>query len=101
MANENEMNYCIANIEGKTVFLQEVVWTYCNGLIPDNCLVNHKDGNTQNNNSDNLELVEENTEYGDLHKMQDRIFHKSTYNENFVKKHFHDVYEKIQSHDKN
>ena len=94
----NELYYSVADIEGKTVFLHECIWVYENGLIPDNFLVAHVDGDPGNNNTDNLKLVEENREHGDLHKKENRIFHKSTFNSEFVKKHFSDIYEKILEH---
>ena len=42
---------------GKTGFLHREVWEYYNGKIPDGYLVHHIDGDSGNNDINNLELV--------------------------------------------
>ena len=77
------------------VFLHEAVWVLHNKkLIPNDKLVAHLDGNTYNNSVENLYLVDENKEYGDLHT--NKIFHENSYNKEFVEEHFKDVYLAIQ-----
>lgn len=97
MDNENKLNYMIAEIEGKTIFFHEAMWALHNGLIPDGKLVYHIDGNPMNNDISNLALVDENKDYGDLHLNSNKIFHKSSYDKEFVKKHFTDVYDTIEN----
>jgi len=92
----NKMCYSVAEIEGKLIFLHEAVWCFYNGLIPVGFLIFHKDGNVNNNNIENLELVKENDEHGDLHLKENKIFHSDTYDEEFVKKHFEDIYERLK-----
>ena len=92
----NTMNYMIASMDDKEIFLHEAVWVLNSRKpIPDGYMICHKDGNTMNNDFDNLGLVEENRDYGDLHKSSNRIFQESSYRENseFIKKHFDDVYD--------
>lgn len=94
----NTLDYVIAEIEGKFVFFHEAVWAlYHKRPIPDGKLVFHKDGNTYNNNIENLDLVDENKEYGDLHSAKNKIFHESMVkdeqNKEFLKEHFNDVYQ--------
>jgi hypothetical protein len=91
----NTLKYMIANIEGKNIFLHEAVWVLNSQKpIPSGKLVSHKDGDTMNNNFDNLELVDENVEYGDLHQRSNKIFHDDYYmnHKEFIKKHFDDIY---------
>lgn len=95
MNEENKINYMVALIENKNVFYHESVWCLHNGLIPDGKLISHKDGDTANNDISNLQLVDENKEHGDLHT--DKIFHESSYDKNFVKKHFEDIYDFIEN----
>ncbi len=90
--NNDEMLYMTAEINGKTIFYHEATWALNYGLIPDEHLIFHKDGNPMNNEIDNLNLVKENEDSGDLHIKCNKIFHKSSYNEEFVKEHFNDVY---------
>lgn len=92
----NIMKYQVANIEGKLVFLQEAVWAlYNKEFIPTGKLVAHKDGNTLNNEPSNLELVDENKKYKDLHLDKNKIFHVENMDQNkeFIKKHFNDIYQ--------
>jgi hypothetical protein len=90
--NPDEMVYMTAIIDGRTIFYHEAIWTLNNGLIPDDKLVSHIDGNAMNNATDNLHLVDENKDSGDLHGRFDKVFHKSSYDEDFVKEHFNDVF---------
>jgi hypothetical protein len=88
--------YSIAVIEGKDIFYHEALWTKVNRTpIPTGMLVSHKDGDPTNNEIENLELVEENTSSGDLHKTANRIFHEENVEANkiFLQEHFLDVYE--------
>lgn len=94
MEEKNKINYMVAEIDNKIVFYHEAVWASNHGLIPKNKLVYHKDGNTSNNNIENLDLVDENKEHGDLHVH--KIFHEDNYDKKFVKKHFSDVYKTIE-----
>ena len=92
----NLMNYQVATIEGKDIFLQEAEWVLnSKNPIPEGKLVSHKDGNALNNNFNNLELVDENTNYGDLHQESNKVFHKQNIenNKEFIKKHFQDIYD--------
>ena len=96
MNNKEYIKYMIAEIDEKEIFYHEAVWAMCIGLIPDDKLVAHKDGNPMNNDIENLYLVDINKEYGDLHKHSNKIFHMSTYDPIFVQKYFNDVYQKIE-----
>jgi hypothetical protein len=73
------------------VFLHEAEWVLKNGLIPKNKLISHIDGNTMNNQLYNLELVDENSEFGDLHVI--KPFHKDTADIVFIKNEFPDIWE--------
>ncbi len=91
---ENTMKYMIASIDGKEIFLHEAVWTLNSAKpIPEGKLVAHKDGNTMNNDYDNLYLVEENDSHGDLHKDSNKIFHQGNYkdHEEYIRKNFSDI----------
>ena len=60
----NTMQYMIATIEGKDIFLQEAEWVLNNKKpIPTGKLIAHKNGDTTNNSVDNLEVVDENEQY--------------------------------------
>jgi hypothetical protein len=95
----NLMKYMVGLFEDPTtkkpvrVFLHEAVWVLENGLIPDDKLVSHIDGDARNNNLDNLKLVDENKEHGDLHTR--KFFHQSTVNTELIKEHFPDIHIKI------
>ncbi len=89
---ENELKYYVADIEGLQIFLHEAIWVlHHKKCIPDDKLVCHIDGNPNNNFIENLDLIDENKDVGDLHKSKNKIFHKSTFNEIFIKKHFSDI----------
>lgn len=91
--------YMIAEIEGKVVFYHEAMWCKANGkLIPSGYLVFHKDGDPLNNDPDNLELVEENSEHGDLHQDSNKVFHSHNWeaNRDFIERNFDDVFEAIK-----
>lgn len=88
----NTMKYMVATIEGKKVFLHEAEWVLHNKKpIPSGKLVYHKDGNTLNNEITNLDLVDENKEYGDLHEKNNKIFHEDSLDMEFITKHFSDI----------
>lgn len=96
----NLMKYMTGKFEdprtGKPVqiFLHEAVWVLTNKtLIPKGKLVAHKDGNALNNDPENLYIVDENEEYGDLHN--NRVFHEDCNNMDLIKGHFPDVYKII------
>jgi len=94
----NTMNYLIADIEGKEVFLHEATWVLGNKKpIPTGKLVYHIDGNPMNNDITNLGLVDENKEYGDLHQASNKIFHEQNIfkYEKFIEDNFDDIYEVI------
>lgn len=92
---ENKIDYMVADIDGKCIFLQEYVWALHNGLIPDDKLISHIDGDALNNDINNLQLVDENKKDGDLHEKDNKVFHVSTYNPIYVEKHFNDVFQKL------
>lgn len=88
--------YMVASIDDRDVFYHEAIWTKFNKrLIPSGKLVYHKDGNPINNDPDNLDLVDENKDYGDLHQENNKIFHEQNIdqNKNFIRIHFQDIYE--------
>jgi len=90
----NQQKYMVAIIENKEVFLHEAEWVLNNKkLIPEGKLVAHKDGDTNNNNVKNLELVDENKKYGDLYK--DKVFHEGNVDLQFIEKYFNDIYRTI------
>ena len=94
-SKQNIMNYMVMNEDNKTIFLHELNWVINNEKpIPNEKLVFHKDGNTLNNHFSNLDLVDENKDFGDLHEDKNKIFHEKNYqkNENFIKKHFPEIY---------
>ena len=87
--------YSVADIDGKSIFYHEALWVKVNGKpIPNGMLVFHKDGNPMNNDPDNLDIVKENENYGDLHSDENKVFHEHNYksNEEFIKEHFDDIY---------
>lgn len=91
----NTMKYMVANIENKLVFLHEAEWVLnTKKPIPSGKLVYHKDGNTLNNEYSNLDLVDENSEYGDLH--ENKIFHEDSIDKPFIQKHFPDIYKLLE-----
>lgn len=86
--------FMVGMFEDKQVFLHEAIWVKANKqLIPLDKLVNHKDGNPLNNDPDNLELVDENKEYGDLHETRNRVFHETLVDKEFIRRNFDDIYE--------
>lgn len=88
--------FMVADIEGLSIFCHEAVWTKFNKRpIPRGKLVYHKDGNPMNNDITNLDLIDENSQYGDLHMEVNKIFHEQNYQQNkeFIKKYFDDIYE--------
>lgn len=88
----NTMKYMVATIDNKLVFLHEAEWVLNSKKpIPAGKLVYHKDGNTLNNEYSNLDLVDENSEYGDLHN--NKIFHEDSIDKKFIEKNFSDIYE--------
>jgi len=90
----NTMKYMIASIDGKDIFLHEAIWVLNSSKpIPSGMLVAHKDGDTMNNEYDNLYLVSENNNHGDLHIDSNKIFHQEKYKENrdYIRKHFSDI----------
>ena len=87
------MNYMVGDFDGKTVFLHECEWVRHNGPIPKDKLVFHKDGDTRNCSINNLELVDENKDHGDLHSY--RPFHEESIDKSFIGKHFPDILKKI------
>lgn len=92
----NALNYKVANIEGKMIFLQEAVWALNKKEpIPNGKLVCHVDGNPLNNNFDNLKLVDENKEHGDFHQESNKVFHEQNVeaNKDFIKRNFDDIYQ--------
>lgn len=98
----NLMKYMVGKFEdphtGKPVqvFLHEAVWVLSNKqLIPEGKLVAHKDGNPLNNEPENLYLVDENKEHGDLHET--RVFHENSNNMELIQGHFPDVYAALNS----
>lgn len=94
--DKNRMKYMVANIEGRTIFLQEAEWVLnTKESIPKGKLISHKDGNPMNNEFSNLELVDENSEYGDLHQNSNKVFHEENYknNKDFIERNFKDIYE--------
>lgn len=91
----NSMQYMIATIEGKDIFLHEAEWVLNNKtFIPTGKLVYHIDGNSMNNVIENLGLVEENKDCGDLHQCSNKVFHEENYKkyEEYIKKHFPDIH---------
>lgn len=93
--NANMMKYQVATIEGKVIFLQEAEWVLNSKKpIPEGKLVAHKDGNTLNNQFDNLYLVDENTKYGDFHQESNKVFHENNLEKNkeFIERQFVDIY---------
>jgi hypothetical protein len=91
----NRMKYMIATIDGKTVFLHEAEWVLGNKKpIPKGMLVFHSDGNTVNNAIPNLDLVDENSSYGDLHRDTNKVFHSQNIerNKEYIRVHFQDIY---------
>lgn len=94
----NKNNYMVATFDSIDVFFHEAMWVINNKRpIPDYKLVFHIDGNPLNNNAYNLELVDENKEYGDLHLDENKIFHESNIDkyEELIKLHFPDIYNVI------
>lgn len=88
--------FMVAEIDGKTIFYHEAVWAKFNGKpIPTGYLVYHRDGDPMNNEPDNLDLIEENRDYGDLHEKTNRVFHEENFmtNREFIRDNFEDVYE--------
>ena len=88
------MNYMVGMFESDgvlhTVFLHEAEWCLGNKKpIPKGMLVAHKDGNTKNNNIQNLYLVPENKDHGDLHT--DLVFHEGSLNVKLITEHFKDI----------
>ena len=93
--NPNLMNYAVGDFDydGKTftVFLHELHWVISNRkLIPKGMLVAHRNGIAIDNDPNNLYLVPENKEFGDLHK--EKILHEDNVNWGLIKEHFPDVY---------
>jgi hypothetical protein len=91
----NRMKYMVAEIDGKTVFLHEAEWVIGNKKpVPKGMLVFHKDGNTVNNAIDNLDIVDENSEYGDLHRDNNKVFHEQNVDRHkeYIRVHFQDIY---------
>ena len=83
--------YCKNTKKDVDVFLHEAVWVLeSKKLIPEGKLVAHRDGNTYNNGVDNLYLVDENKDHGDLHT--NRTFHENCFDKGFIKEHFEDIY---------
>lgn len=86
--------FMVGTFEDREVFLHEAIWVKANKkLIPLGKLVNHKDGNPMNNDPDNLELVDENKEYGDLHETRNKVFHETLEDKEFIRRNFDDIYE--------
>ena len=86
--------FMVGDFDDKTIFLHEAVWVKHNKkLIPSNMLVYHKDGDPMNNDPDNLDLVLENKEHGDLHLDKNKVFHEHKVDKQFIKKYFEDIYE--------
>jgi hypothetical protein len=72
------------------VFLHEANWVLNNKkLIPEGMLVAHKDLNPINNQIENLYLVSENKEFGDLH--HNKVFHENSFNKGLIYEHFPDI----------
>lgn len=91
--------YMVATIDDKDIFYHEAIWVKVNEKpIPTGMLVYHLDGNPMNNDSDNLGIVRENIEHGDLHKESNKIFHEHNIqnNKQFIKDNFRDIYDVIQ-----
>ena len=91
----NTMQYMVATIEGKDIFLQEAEWVLNNEKpIPTGKLVYHKNGDTTDNVANNLLLVDENEHYGDLHQRSNKVFHEENYkkNEKYIERNFTDIY---------
>ena len=93
---DNLMHFLIADIDNKEIFYHEAIWVMENGLIPKDKLVAHIDGNPGNNKLYNLKLVDENLNFGDLHKKENKVFHEEFYNKEFVQTHFLDIFNSIQ-----
>jgi len=98
----NLMKYMVGKFEDPItkepvrVFLHEAVWVLEHGtLIPEGKLVAHEDGDPFNNDASNLQLVDENKEYGDLH--ESKIFHENENNMEIIKGHFPDIYQKLSN----
>ena len=49
--------YRVVRIDGRLYKEHRIIWVMNNGLIPNNCDVDHVDRNTSNNKLDNLRLV--------------------------------------------
>jgi hypothetical protein len=87
--------FLTAEIDDKLVYYHEAVWTRIKGLINPGNLICHINGKTTENNIENLFEVEE-TKVNPGHRdTKDKIFHQDSYNEEFVKEHFPDVYENL------
>lgn len=53
----NDRGYWQVKINGKICKVHNIIWELLNGPIPDNMIVDHKDGNPSNNNKSNLRLL--------------------------------------------
>lgn len=88
--------FMVADIDNRTIFYHEAIWVKANGRpIPTGYLVYHLDGNPMNNDADNLDLIEENKTYGDLHENSNKVFHEENYknSEQFIRTNFEDIWE--------
>ncbi len=57
VGSENIRGYIIVHLFYKKYRVHNIIWQMFNGEIPENMMIDHKDGNPSNNNIDNLRLA--------------------------------------------
>jgi hypothetical protein len=96
------MGYMITNINGKNIYMHELIWVMKNKKpIPNNFIVSHKNNNTSDNRRDNLHLVnktnDNENDNDDNRKNKEKIFHEKNYQKNnvkkYIKKNFPQIFE--------
>ena len=87
--------FLTAEMGDKLIFFHEAVWAKEKGLIPKGELICHVNGKTDENNIENLFSVDEKKVNGSDRLTKDKVFHEDSYDEEFVKEHFNDVYNSL------
>ena len=59
VVQKNGKKYWRTKFKNKSVWVHRIIWTIVNGAIPDNHVIDHIDGNSLNNNIENLRLIDQ------------------------------------------
>lgn len=65
---DQDTGYKRIYISGNRIYEHQYIWELHNGIIPENCVIHHIDGNKLNNNISNLQCISR-SEHNKIHNL--------------------------------